>query len=114
MREGGLGLGGGGTQSGCELEAAAAVLQMAARLAAFQAAPPCALLFCTTITITAVAVWCDGRSLGRPHDLPHCQPISHAVLCGRRPFAPFKEQGSWRGCVACWTGEEAARKLQGS
>ena len=26
-----------------------------------------------------------------------------------RPFAPFKELGSWQGCVVCWSGERLER-----
>ncbi|KAL4450242.1 hypothetical protein ABPG77_010911 [Micractinium sp. CCAP 211/92] len=28
-----------------------------------------------------------------------------------RPFAPFKEVGSWRGCVVCWSDDDPARLL---
>jgi hypothetical protein len=35
-----------------------------------------------------------------------CCPLHTAAAC--RPFAPFKETGSWRGCVVCWSGEAPA------
>lgn len=46
---------------------------------------------------------------------PACRPrYSALTLLGIcflptcRPFAPFKELGSWQGCVVCWSGEAAA------
>ncbi|KAL4854865.1 Methyl-CpG-binding domain protein 2 [Chlorella vulgaris] len=37
--------------------------------------------------------------------------VTDAVRDLDRPFAPFKEQGSWRGCVACWTDDDPLRLL---
>ncbi|KAL4421600.1 hypothetical protein ABPG75_010891 [Micractinium tetrahymenae] len=37
--------------------------------------------------------------------------LTDAVRDLDRPFAPFKEVGSWRGCVVCWSDDDPTRLL---
>lgn len=62
--------------------------------------PPCALRL-----VGCKLVQCALCALN-PQCLAGIWPLPPVPTC--RPFAPFKETGSWRGCVVCWSGEPAA------
>lgn len=58
-----------------------------------------------------LSVWCLPACSLLPvlHAINAAEPDVHSALplacTACRPFAPFKEMGSWQGCVVCWSGE---------
>ncbi|PRW20556.1 methyl- -binding domain-containing 9 [Chlorella sorokiniana] len=57
------------------------------------------------------AVGTEGTEVAGAEGLQQPRLVTDAVRDLNRPFAPFKELGSWQGCVVCWSDDDPARLL---